>query len=77
MEKEKVKDPRGVEQGKRLAAVFREAKERKARDLAQREQQRLKEETEAESISPYLFVIPAIGIAVSGYYLLYLRRSDG
>ena len=76
VEKKKVKDPRRVEQGKMLAAISREAKERKARDLAQREQRRLKEEAEGESISPYVFVIPAIGIAVGEYYLLYLRRSN-
>ena len=77
VEKEKVKDPRRVEQGKRLVAISKEAKERKAKDLAQREQQWMKEEAKAESMSPYVFVIPAIGIAVGGYYLLYLHRSGG
>ena len=83
VEKERVKDPRRVEQEKKLASISREAKECKARDLAQREQQRLKEEVKADdaasedSFSPYVFVISAIGIAVGGYYLLYLRRSGG
>ena len=71
VEKEKVKDPRRVEQEKKLAAISREAKERKAKDRAQRlteeaEQQR---EAEAGSFTPYVFVIPAIGAALGGYYL--------
>ena len=69
VEKERVTDPRRVEQGKRLAGISREAKKRKARAEQQREQR------EAESLSPYVFVIPAVGIAVGGYYLLYLCRS--
>ena len=79
MEKEKVKDPRKVEQGKRLVAISREAKERKAKERVwlEAEQQR---ETEAESrsgfFSLYVFVIPMVGIAHGGYYLLYLRRSN-
>ena len=78
VEKEKVKDPRRVEQGKRLAAISREAKERKARDRAQRlkeeaEQQR---KTEAGSFTPYVFVISTIGIALCGYYLYHLYRSN-
>ena len=36
VEKERVKDPRRVEQGKKLAAISREAKERKARERQQR-----------------------------------------
>ena len=37
VEKKRVKNPRRVEQGKKLAAISREAKQRKARDRAQRE----------------------------------------
>ena len=43
VEKEKVKDPKRVEQGKRLAAISREAKERKARERAQLEAEQLQE----------------------------------
>ena len=80
VEKEKVKDPRRVEQAKRLAAISREAKERKARERAQR----LKEEAEQQggtesgfkfvSFSQYTLV-PIVGIAL-GYYILYIRRSN-
>ena len=78
VEKERVKDPRRVEQGKRLAAISREAKERKARERAQR----LEEEAKADgagpegSFSPYALIIPMVGIALGGYYFLYLRRSN-
>ena len=80
VEKEKVKDPRRVEQAKRLAAISREAKERKARERAQR----LKEEAEQQggtesgfkfvSFSQYTLV-PIVGIAL-GYYILYNDKED-
>ena len=79
MEKERVKDPRRVEQGKRLTAISREAKEHKAREQAQQEaeQQRLKEEAESGFFSLYTLVIPVVGIALGGYYLYNLYRPGG
>ena len=44
VEKEKLKDPKRVEQGKRLAAISREAKERKARERAQESRQEVKQQ---------------------------------
>ena len=76
VEKEKVKDPRGVEQGKRLAAISREAKERKARERAHLEAEQQREQREAESFTPYVFVIPMVGIALGGYYLYHLYRPN-
>ena len=72
VEKEKVKDPRRVEQGKKLAAISREAKERKARERA--EQQR-EAESKSESFSPYTLIIPAIGVTLGGYYLYHLYHT--
>ena len=72
-EKERVKDPRRVEQGKKLAAISREAKKRKARDRAQREAE---QQRETESFNPYMVIVPAIGIALGGYYLYHLYRPN-
>ena len=47
VQKEKVKDPRRVEQRKRLAAISREAKERKARERARLEAEQQREQREA------------------------------
>ena len=68
----KVKDPKRVEQGKRLAAISREAKERKARERF---------EAEAE-----LFVLPVlaltVGVVLCGggayhyRYLLYDNKEE-
>ena len=74
------KDPKRVEQGKRLAAISREAKERKAKERAQRLKEDAEQQGETESgfkfvpFSQYAFV-PIVGIAL-GYYILYLRRSN-
>ena len=76
VEKEKVKDPRRVEKGKRLAAISREAKERKAREKVQRETEQQREQREAESFTPYVFVIPMVGTALGGYYLYHLYRPN-
>ena len=77
VEKEKVKDPRRVAQGKKLAAISREAKERKAKDreAAMREaamQAKLKENFFNASYA----IISIIGIAFGGYYFLYLRNPN-
>ena len=76
VEKEKIKDPRRVAQGKKLAAISREAKERKARDreAAIREAARrtqLKEEQETNASYASYAIIPIIGIA---FGFLYLRN---
>ena len=60
---EKVKDPRRVELGKRLGAISRKAKERKARERQQQQQQ------ESET-SSYLLLVPVIvigAVAFGGY----------
>ena len=72
-EKERVKDPRRVEQGKKLAAISREAKERKARE---RHQQETEAESKSESFNPYMVIISMVGVTLGGYYLLYLHRSN-
>ena len=56
---EKVKDPRRVAQGKRLAAISREAKERKARE---RQEQQQESET-----SSYLMFVPVIVIGAVAF----------
>ena len=58
----KVKDPRRVEQGKRLAAISREAKERKAKE---REQHKVSESSESLWIIPVTVIVALCG----GYYL--------
>ena len=75
---EKVKDPRRVAQGKKLAAISREAKARKARE---REEAIRKEEAnrceEQGNASYALYTIPIIGvIALGGYYFLELRPTN-
>ena len=57
---EKVKNPKRVEQGKKLAAISRESKERKARE---REAQ-IKAESKSELIGvlPYVVIVPVIGL---------------
>ena len=61
---EKVKDPRRVKLGKRLGAISKEAKARKARD--RQEQQQRESET-----SSYLLLVPVIviggAVAFGGY----------
>ena len=79
VEKEKVKDPRRVAQGKRLAAISREAKERKAREreaAARQAQLEEKQETNENFFNASYAIIPMIGIAFGGYYFLYLRNSN-
>ena len=58
---EKVKDPKRVAQGKRLAAISREAKARKARERQEHQQQ-----GESE-ISSYLLLVPVIVIGVTAF----------
>ena len=74
----KVKDPRRVAQGKRLAAISREAKARKARE---REASIRKEEADRcerrEKESYFYTVFPVIGIlVVGGGYYFYQRKKD-
>ena len=59
---EKVKDPRRVEQGKRLAAISREAKERKVKE---RQQHKVSESSESLWIIPVTVIVALCG----GYYL--------
>ena len=73
----KVKDPRRVAQGKRLAAISREAKARKARE---REVSIRKEEVEKCERENYSYaVLPVIaGVLVvgGGYYFYQQRKKD-
>ena len=67
---EKVKDPRRVEQGKRLAIISREAKARKARE--RQEQQRQESET-----SSYLLLVPVIvTVAFVGGYRYWFKEDS-
>ena len=72
----KVKDPRRVAQGKRLAQISREAKARKAREREASIRKEEVERCEQESYSPYA-LLPVIGVlAISGGYYLYQRKKD-
>ena len=66
---EKVKDQRRVDLGKRLGAISREAKERKARE---RQQQQQESET-----SSYLLLVPVIviGAVAFGGYRYWLKDN--
>ena len=70
---EKVKDPRRVKQGKKLAAISREAKERKARERAERQREA---ESKSELLSPYLVIVPVIGLTIYGGYHYYYRYDN-
>ena len=77
---EKVKDPRRVAQGKKLAAISRQAKERKAKEreaaIRKEEAAKCKEEKNFFNGSNTLYaIIPIIGIALGGYYFLCLRPT--
>ena len=73
----KVKDPRRVAQGKRLAAISREAKARKARE---REASIRREEVDrCERSENYSYaILPVIGVLVvgGGYYFFQQRKKD-
>ena len=72
----RVKDPRRVAQGKRLAAISREAKARKAKEQEASIRKEEVEKCEQESYSPYA-LLPVIGIlAIGGGYYLYQRKKD-
>ena len=77
--KEKVKDPRRVAQGKKVAGISGEAKERKAREreAAIRKEEAIRCEEQQETNASYglCAIIPIIGIAFGGYYFLYLRPT--
>ena len=77
--KEKIKDPRRVPQGKKLAAISREAKERKARErkaaIRKEEAARCEEEQQENFFNTSYALIPIIGIALGGYYFLFLRPT--
>ena len=57
---EKVKNPKRVEQGKKLPAISREAKARKAKERQEHQQQQQESE-----ILPYLLLVPVI--VIGGY----------
>ena len=75
----KVKDPRRVAQGKRLAAISRGAKARKAREremLIRREEVEKCERSEKESYFYTVFpVIAGVLVVGCGYYF-YQRKKD-
>ena len=72
----KVKDPRRVAQGKRLAQISREAKARKAREREASIRKEEVEKCERENYSQYA-VLPVIGVlAIGGGYYLYQRKKD-
>ena len=74
----KVKDPRRVAQGKRLAQISREAKARKAKEREasiRREEVEKCERSEKENY-PYA-ILPVIGVLViGGGYYFYQRKKD-
>ena len=78
--KEKIKDPTRVAQGKKLAAISRQAKERKAkeREAAAQEKWAVKFEKEcflSKSYGVYGVYALISVIAFGGYYFLYLRNG--
>ena len=68
---EKIKNPKRVEQGKRLAAISREAKARKAKERQEQQEQ------ESE-ILPYLLLVPVtvIGVAAFGGYCYWKKEES-
>ena len=75
----KVKDPRRVAQGKRLAAISREAKARKAREREasiRREEVEKCERSEKENYSYALLPVIAGVLVVGGGYYFYQRKKD-
>ena len=76
----KVKDPRRVAQGKRLAAISREAKAKKAREREmsiRREEVEKCERSEKESYySTTLLPVIAGVLVVGGGYYFYQRKKD-
>ena len=72
----KVKDPRRVAQGKRLAAISREAKARKAREREMSIRKEEVEKCEKESYSYAILPVIAGVIVVGGGYFFYQRKKD-
>ena len=77
---ERIKDPRRVAQGKKLAAISRQAKERKAKEgeakIREEEADRCEEERESylNASNGMMALIPVI--LLGGYYLFYLRKKE-
>ena len=71
---EKIKDPRKVEAGKRLAVISREAKKRKAR---KRSAVVKSEQREISDYIDYRYFIGGVGVvaAVGGLYFAYKRDN--
>ena len=74
--KVKVKDPRRVAQGKRLAQISREAKARKAREREMSIRKEGVEKCEKESYSYTLLPVIAGVLVVGGGYYFYQRKKD-
>ena len=72
----KVKDPRRVAQGKRLAAISREAKARKAREREMSIRKEEVEKCEKESYSYAILPVIAGVLVVGGGYYFYQRKKD-
>ena len=75
----KVKDPRRVAQGKRLAAISREAKARKAREREmsiRKEEADRCERSEKEHYSYAILPVIAGILVVGGGYYFYQRKKD-
>lgn len=74
---EKVKDPRRVAAGKRLAAISKQAKERKRKEREANDAQPRHEVSEDEWVTTTTLSIPVIGavIAIGGYLYWYRSKS--
>ena len=74
---EKIKDPKRVAQGKKLAAISRQAKERKAkeREASIRNEERERCDEEGGSFLKYSSVFIPV-VLFGGYYLFYLRKKE-
>ena len=76
----KVKDPRRVAQGKRLAAISREAKARKAREremsIRKEEADRCEQSEKESYYSTTLLPVIAGVLVVGGGYYFYQRKKD-
>ena len=72
---EKIKDPRKVEAGKRLAAISREAKERKAREKVVTAKTAKPDTQDSSTSIDYKYIIGGVGVvaAVGGLYFVYKR----
>ena len=75
---EKVKDPKKVEAGKKLAAISRQAKEKKAQLVSEQSATNQQAEFQLPNVSSYnaLAVVGAVGVVGMIVYYTYNNKVD-